>query len=219
MVHDTFDHLKERQGSPRSALINPWDHIDSGTAGGFQRRAESKFALADAVVFLPVTDPVPEKLSAPRAETILHTDVEAMNADLYARLTHPEPPPVLIPSVFNQLLVDEETEDGLHFSNKITDKQAELLFAWRCNDITRREGAQGLCCKRYDWIRPLQALLLLFLTVWAPLGILLGTALRESVYGPANLSRIIDSVVLFPLFFYCDVAQHIWICLRLPISS
>ena len=187
MIHDTFDNLKERQGSPQSALINPWDSMTSGTApSSLERRAKSRSAIADAVVFLPVTDPVTEKLSASRAETILHTDVEAMNADLYARLTHAQPPPVIIPSVFNDILLDEETDDGIHFSNKITDKQAELLLGWRCNDVMRRAGAQGLCCKRYDWIRPLQAALLLLLTVWAPLGVLFGSVLRKLLRRPCS---------------------------------
>lgn len=182
MVHETFDNLKERQGSPRFPLMNPWDKMEMGSGvifPGVARRAQTSFAIADTVVFLPVTDPVTAKLSPPRAETILHTDVEAMNADLYARLTHPSPPPVIIPSVFNSLLVDSETEDGLHFSNKITNKQIELLFGWRCNDLMR-ESAQGVCCRRYDWARPVQAILLLLLTVWAPLGVLLAPRLSES---------------------------------------
>lgn len=197
VVQDVFEHLKDRQGSPKTALMTPWDDMTLGSGisypgllpsietsersiipGTLSKRADTS-AIADAVIFLPIVDPVPAKLSPARAETILHTDVEAMNADLYARLTHPSPPPVIIPSVFNELLSEAETEDGLHFSNRIMDKQAELLFAWRCNDVVREESPKGSCCRRYEWARPIQALLVILLAVWAPLGSLLAPRLRE----------------------------------------
>ncbi|KAL7420721.1 CRISPR-associated protein 1 [Cryptotrichosporon argae] len=196
-IHSTFETLKERQGSPRTPLITPWDDMAAGSGvrlpgllpGADQRKRQlasapsggaHHFGLSDAVVFLPIAEPVEARLSPARAQTIVHADVEAMNADLAARLTHANPPPVVIPAVFNQLLVETETEDGLHYSDRIVNKQAELLLSWRCNDAVRAKSSEGACCRRYRPVRPLQAVILLLLCVWAPLSILIAPRLPAS---------------------------------------
>jgi hypothetical protein len=198
-IHDIFEALKENQGSPTTNLLTPWDRMDTGSGVRIpgilpssskeeaevlmpeveRRQIKNQGRVADTVIFLPVSLPVDNLLSPSRAETIVHTDVEAMNADLYARLSHPNPPPVIIPSVFNQLLVDGETADGLHFSEKIVRKQAELLLSWRCNDVMRQDGSEGICCRRYDWVRPVQGLLLFLLVFWAPVGSLIAPRLGK----------------------------------------
>lgn len=188
-IQDTFDVLRQRQGSPSVPLLTPWDTMTAtsnnwlpglmpDSASTSANAGAHDFALADAVFFIPVANPVEEKLNTDRADTIVPADVEAMNADLAARLAHPNPPPVMIPSVFNELLVNSETTDGLHFSDRIMDKQAELMFGWRCNDALRAEASEGSCCRRYNTVRPLQALLLLYLGVWAPLSCFIAPRLR-----------------------------------------
>lgn len=175
-VQSTFDKLREWQGTPAAPLLTPWDSMatDPEAWNGWlpaKKQTEGKhgFVLADAVIVLPVPIPVEDKLDAERKATIGHSDVEAMNADLTARLDHKNPAPVIIPTVFNELLVDSETNDGLHWSDRIMDKQAELLLGWRCNDVLRKEAQEGTCCRRYAKVRPLQGLLLLYLGLWAPL--------------------------------------------------
>lgn len=129
-----------------------------------------KGGLAEAIVYLPVVQPV-EDLLSPDRRTISHADVEAMNADLAARLLQPSAPPLKVPSVFNELLIEAETTDGLHFSEKIIRKQAEILLGWRCNDAASE--VNGACCRRYATVRPAQWLVLLGVCCWAPLAMLL----------------------------------------------
>lgn len=142
-------------------------------------KKKSGFGLSDGIIFLPIVNVFEDLLSPERAETIIHEDIEAMNADLLARLTHPSPPPIIVPTVFNDMLIEGETKDGLHFSDKIMDKQAELLLAWRCNDVVGRKAPQGSCCKRNYWTRPVQAAVILFFTVWAPFALFFGARIRE----------------------------------------
>ena len=181
MIHEMFENVKEHQGYPTRTLSSPWDTMNQSSESflpGFlpfnplrhsSKSAPRDFAISDAIVFLPIPDPVEAKLDAGRADTIFHSDVEAMNADLHARLSHPSPPPIVIPFVFNQLLVDEETTDGLHYSALIMRKQAEILLGWRCNDVMRDAGAPGMCCKRYNSPRPVQAIFIFTLAILIPI--------------------------------------------------
>ena len=169
MIDDTFNSIVDAQPKSRSHLLPP-PMLNPGRSG-----------IADSIIFLPVTRPVDTRLSADRAETINHVDVEAMNSGLLARLltshtTGLTPSvhttaPIVVPTVFNDLLVPEETDDGLHYSVKIVKKQAEILLGYRCNDAASEMS--GVCCRKDRQVTPIQVIVLFFVCAWAPLSIFL----------------------------------------------
>lgn len=170
MVDETFNSIVSSQPKSQSHLLPPPMPMLRDGKG-----------IADSIVFLPVTKPVDSRLNPDRAETINHVDVEAMNSGLLARLltshtsgltpsTHTTAP-VVIPTVLNDLLVPSETDDGLHYSDKIVKKQAEILLSYRCNDMANEMS--GACCRREKRLTIMQVVVLFFVCAWAPLSILL----------------------------------------------
>ncbi len=235
MVDKTFATILETQPQPRSARAPP------PLLPPANRNGNAPAAVSEAIVFLPVTAPVDALLSPDRAETISHVDVEAMNADLAARLgpaARAAPgspaPPIRLPAVFNAMLVgtESETTDGLHWSPRIVRKQAEVLLGWRCNDAASTAGTlQGACCRRPDRVRPVQALVLAVAVGWAPAGMLLRAKKREwaesrpQVGDPSNAdtlnfplcSRFAGHPRLFPRPGGLHVDHHIRHDHRLPL--
>ncbi|KAF8971412.1 10 TM acyl transferase domain found in Cas1p-domain-containing protein [Flammula alnicola] len=102
---------------------------------------------ADEVVILPIGQVIPSKLSADRALTMHPSDVDAMNSDLYHRINppsddfrhifskSPSPQAVSLPLVFNTMLDESMSEDGLHYSDALVKLQARILLNLRCNDV------------------------------------------------------------------------------------
>ncbi|KAI0053334.1 Cas1p-domain-containing protein [Auriscalpium vulgare] len=117
---------------------------------------------ADEVVFLPVEDVVSSKLSPERATTMLASDRDAMNSDLYHRIhpytpgvfdfifSPPAAPPVSLFKSFNDLLDPSQTEDGLHFSDAVVRTQANVLLNFRCNEyLPKQFPLDKTCCRSY----------------------------------------------------------------------
>ncbi|KAG8763797.1 hypothetical protein FRC11_012373 [Ceratobasidium sp. 423] len=133
-----------------SGGITAWEAMIDQTYSIISQNAEN---IADQIVWLPVENPVPSKLSPERSTTIHPADVEAMNSDLVHRVTPPPPSfsftseyvvpskpskrkvPVSLPVALNLMLDDSQTKDGLHFSASILKAQANLLLNLRCNDV------------------------------------------------------------------------------------
>lgn len=169
----------------------------------------SKTVVADEVIFLPVLEPVQELLSPDRAKTLRTSDIDAMNSDLAAKLSPEQsllfapkkttgptlrspPPPVSLPTVFNQLLLPEHTSDGLHFSSKILDTQAQILYNFRCNDVMPKKFPMDkTCCKKYPSVGWLQGMLLFIIVCWVPIGRIFQKPLCESMQTrfPPQISR------------------------------
>lgn len=142
----------------------------------------AQIKLADEVVFLPVEDIVSSKLSPHRAETMRSSDVDAMNSDLYHRINPPSPDlysmfsssppalPVSLPLVFNKMLDDGSTEDGLHFSDDIVKAQANILLNLRCNDMWPKSSPfDKTCCRAYPSPSFLQLAILAAVIVYGPI--------------------------------------------------
>ncbi|KAH7883510.1 10 TM acyl transferase domain found in Cas1p-domain-containing protein [Phlebopus sp. FC_14] len=118
--------------------------------------------LADQVIFLPVEEVVPSKLTQERLDTMHSSDIDAMNADLYQRIK-PSPffdtipaVPLSLPLVFNKMLDDSQTEDGLHFVDSVVRAQANILLNLRCNnEWPKTFPMDKTCCRSYPWPSPM----------------------------------------------------------------
>lgn len=128
---------------------------------------------ADEVVLLPVEEIAPSKLSSERLNTMHASDIDAMNSDLYHRikpstndswsqfLGSASPGRISLPSVFNKMLDDSQTQDGLHFTEAIVKAQANILLNLQCNDKWPQTFPMDkTCCRMYPWPGPVQSVVL-----------------------------------------------------------
>ncbi|KAF8168192.1 O-acetyltransferase [Crassisporium funariophilum] len=136
---------------------------------------------ADEVVILPVEQVVGSKLSTERASSMHASDIDAMNSDLYHRINPPSkdfkhafsslssPPSISLPLVFNQMLHESLTEDGLHFSDTLIKIQANILLNLRCNDrLPKTFPLNKTCCSRYPWPSVLHLILIAAVVLSGP---------------------------------------------------
>lgn len=160
--------------------------------------------IADQVVLIPVGNVVETLLSPERALTIRNEDIQEMNEhlDLMLRSTSVTSRPTLaIPRVFNQLIkgLDDETIDGLHFSDSINTVQASILYNLRCNDVAEKKFPfDKTCCSQYPIPNWIQVFLLLALLAYAPTGMYYHSRckffpndIKFTLYGVSVLSTLI----------------------------
>lgn len=179
---------------PNSGGINTWNHRMDAL---FSAVSPSGPVVADEVILMPVENAIESRLSPERAATVRLDDIKTMNEALDRRLhEHTSAsqfrPTLAIPRAFNLLIdgLEDETLDGLHFSEPISKAQASILFNLRCNDVLPKKFPfDKTCCSQYPTPNWVQSLLLLILLAWAPAGLYLYSRCklrRHRVFRPTS---------------------------------
>ncbi|BGP52441.1 hypothetical protein JCM10450v2_008419 [Rhodotorula kratochvilovae] len=183
-------------GTPTLAVVGSgiWylRHTESGGIQSWDRRMEALFQstkpgvppIADEVILLPVENAIESRLSPERAATVHGEDIQKMNDRITTRLVAAAfakgPAPgasgggLAVPRAFNKIIdgLDEETADGLHFSDTVSKVQASILLNLRCNDaLPKKFPFDKTCCFQYPSPNWVQAALLVILLAYAPLGL------------------------------------------------
>ncbi|KAH7910888.1 10 TM acyl transferase domain found in Cas1p-domain-containing protein [Hygrophoropsis aurantiaca] len=179
----------------------------------------ARVKAADEIVFLPVEEVVPSKLTPERRDTMHSADIDAMNSDLYHRITLPsndplslfagdtQSMPVSLPLIFNSMLDESQTEDGLHFSDAVVKAQANLLLNLRCNNAwPKKFPFDKTCCREYPLPFAGQLLILAMFVLCGP--IILFLTYRRSIgmglFIPDELRPIIIYGAAIAIIFIAD---------------
>lgn len=138
-------------------------------------------AIADEVVLLPVEETISSMLSGDRKATLTRPAEDEMNAFLHSRVppfTDSSITQLSIPYVFNTMtglpyedVAKTHTKDGLHFDNAVTKTQANIILNLRCNDVLPKKFTfDKTCCNQYPAPNWVQAIVILVVLIWGPLG-------------------------------------------------
>lgn len=168
-------------------------HAESGGISAWNRKMDDIFAaaspshppLADELILLPVENAIESRLSPERAATVHLEDIQTMNQGLDDRIrsaaakagasvSKRQRPVLAIPRAFNKLIagLEDETVDGLHFSDSVSKVQASILLNLRCNDVLPKKFPfDKTCCFQYPAPNYVQLALLAILLAWAPAGL------------------------------------------------
>jgi hypothetical protein len=133
--------------------------------------------IRDQIIFMPIEEPIYERLSPSRQISILPDEVDQMNAHLQ-QLTPSSG--LTIPWVFPVMTAGRKRwtmeESGIHTIKSIVNRRADILLNFRCNaKVDRAVGTpyERTCCSNYTSGNWFQWVLVLFAIVFLPLAMLL----------------------------------------------
>ncbi|GAA5831482.1 hypothetical protein JCM3766R1_001771 [Sporobolomyces carnicolor] len=224
-------------GKPTLAVIGSgiWylRHAESGGISAWNRKMDDIFAaaspshppLADELILLPVENAIESRLSPERAATVHLEDIQTMNQGLDDRIrsaaakagasvSKRQRPVLAIPRAFNKLIagLEDETVDGLHFSDSVSKVQASILLNLRCNDVLPKKFSfDKTCCFQYPAPNYVQMALLAILLAWAPAGLY---AYSRSDLAPSLYNFFPEQKYLLPLAIFSFAVSFLFVADR-----
>jgi hypothetical protein len=168
--------------------------------------------IGDQVFFMPIEEPIYERLSPSRQISILPQVIDQMN-DYLHRLTPSHG--LNIPWVFPVMTAPRKKwtmeESGLHTIESIANRRADILLNLRCNaKVDQAVGTpyERTCCSNYTSGNWLQWVLIVFAIVLLPLATW-WTASRRSATSASPISSLAASLaVIAALLCYCFFADR-----------
>ncbi|GAA5822413.1 hypothetical protein JCM5353_000498 [Sporobolomyces roseus] len=224
-------------GQPTLAVIGSgiWylRHPESGGISAWNRKMDAIFAaanpslppVADELILLPVENAIESRLSPERAATVHLDDIRTMNEGLDDRIrtaalkasgavSKRQRPVLAIPRAFNKLIagLEDETADGLHFSDSVSKVQASILLNLRCNDVLPKKFPfDKTCCFQYPSPNYVQIGLLAILLAWAPAGLYLYS---RSDLSPSLYHFFPEQKYLLPLAIFSFAVSFLFVADR-----
>jgi hypothetical protein len=180
-------------------------------------RSHGKDGVDDQIFFMPVLDPIVDRLSPSRETTISPNKIRAMNDHLQSWSARG----LNVPWVHREMTADwPDTvgESGLHVLNSLATQMANVVLNYRCNaKAAQKKGYpfDGTCCSAYrpaNWVQIMTAISFVPLCAFAVFKRFFQT---PDLRSPALV--ITDALVIAVLAAaYCFVADRTHIFDKIP---
>ncbi|KAG0353002.1 hypothetical protein BGZ54_002471 [Gamsiella multidivaricata] len=151
--------------------------------------------LARHLFISPIPTVNTEKLSEERLHTLLPVDIDNMNN--YLRDATKDTP-VSVPFSWNKMreAAGNQTNDGLHYVEKVVTVEADVLLNYVCNNrVPKIAPMSATCCYSYPSNHWYQTLMLAIFLIWLPVGYIL-----QTYYHGHPVSRFFPSVGILHSF-------------------
>ncbi|KAJ1662826.1 hypothetical protein IW140_005533 [Coemansia sp. RSA 1813] len=170
------------------------------------RKAIDKMSDKMNVYISPIPHIVPERLSQERRETLDAESIHLMNEYMSTQVAH-----LQLFRSWNLMALPEETQDGLHYSNRVEDRAINVLLNRACNMVTVPAHApfRTTCCVAYP----------------SPPWLVVGAALLTCIGIPALLySQVRNSAATMPsietlrqMLVFGAILLLMYVCDRTPV--